>query len=210
MSGSLDDSLVRVARKFAVLGDLLCAPRTRTTSCPGHPGGPAAESARATKNSRVLRCAPRSDNELSGAPGNTPSHGVRGQTKNSSHDGGLPALLYWDGSGTTRGGRDFDHFITELAFGDFLQRDVHERQLGVKRNERTKALPELAHPLGYNVDQNLGALHGFEGILNEGLFHNSSPKGKGQIPSSGKIRVWGEDGITQAYLSTIFFGVGPR
>ena len=35
----------------------------------------------------------------------------------------------------------------------------------------TKALPKLTDALGNNVDENLGALHGFEGILNERLFH---------------------------------------
>ena len=86
------------------------------------------------------------------------------------------------------GGRNLDHFITELAFGNFLQRDIHERQLRIVGDERTKALAKLAYALGNNINQNLGALHGFEGILNEGLFHNINTKSeRDEIPSSGKV-----------------------
>jgi hypothetical protein len=89
-----------------------------------------------------------------------------------SRSGGLAALLDGGGGRSTRSGGDFNHLVAQLALGDFLQRDIHERELRVERDKRTKALTKLADALGDNVDENLGALHGFKGILDERLFHN--------------------------------------
>ena len=84
-------------------------------------------------------------------------------------------------------GRDFDHLEAELALGDFLERDIHEGQLRVIGDQGAKTLPKLADPLGNNVHENLGAMHDFEGILDERLFHIIiSVMGKGPLGIKGK------------------------
>jgi hypothetical protein len=80
-----------------------------------------------------------------------------------------------------RDGGDFDHFEAELAFGDFLEGDVHEGELGVEGDERSKSLAELADPLGDDVDENLGAVDDFEGVLDEGVFHRREGSGRNGV-----------------------------
>jgi len=70
-----------------------------------------------------------------------------------------------------RSGRNFDHLEAQLAFGHFLQRDVHKRQFRIESNEGTKSLAKLADALGDNIDENLGAVDNFKSVLDEGLFH---------------------------------------
>jgi hypothetical protein len=68
-------------------------------------------------------------------------------------------------------GRDFEHLEAELALGDFLQRHVHEGRAGIDDDQRPKPLAQLAHPARHDVDQHLRAVTDFQGVLDEGLFH---------------------------------------
>jgi hypothetical protein len=97
--------------------------------------------------------------------------------------GGFAALFGREDGGGTGSRGDFNHFKTELALGDFLEGDIHEGKLRIIRDEGTKALPKLADPLGNDVHENLGAMHNFEGVLNERMFHKEK---RGTMAQSGK------------------------
>jgi hypothetical protein len=101
-----------------------------------------------------------------------------------------------------RGGGDFDHFETELAFGDFLERDVHESELWVKRDKGAEALAKLADALGNDVNENLGTVHNLEGILDERLFHKNITK----VTEPNSCQVEKFDSGPQAGTNQAIFG----
>ena len=87
-------------------------------------------------------------------------------------------------------------FVADLALGDFTECRVFSGKLLERFDERTIPAPELLHPTGHYVDQNIRVTDNFKGGLQVIISHVKFQPGPrirhmGRADFSGILAEWG-------------------